>query len=203
MTKLILMLLCMASITSIGVAKPKTAQTKSKEANVHAQPAILEFGDLQCPDTAQFSQSLRPWIIQNYVNNGKVKYEFHDFPLDAHRNAIPAAAAARCGGSKVNQMREMILQNQGSMNPQTYAADAQRLGVNMQEFQSCERSNATVAAVRKDRALGESYGVHATPTLVLGLKTTAGFRAVKLIRGDKTSPAELQQEIAALEAMAR
>ena len=148
------------------------------------QPMILEFSDLQCPDSARYNRGLKQDIMRRYVSSGQVGYEWHDFPLPSHSQAPEAAAAARCGGASADRMRLQIMGNQGQMSAATYTGYARQMGVNASEFSSCLRGGSSMQAVQSDRALGQSYGVRGTPTLVLGTKDGSGqFRVAKVVKG--------------------
>jgi protein-disulfide isomerase len=48
-----------------------------------------------------FASSTRPELRRDYVDTGKVRYVFRDFPLDRiHPDARKAAEAARCAGEQ-------------------------------------------------------------------------------------------------------
>ncbi len=64
----------------------------------NAPVTIIEFSDYECPFCARFAQQTLPSIISNYVDTGKVKMHYRDFPLGFHQNAQKAAEAARCAG---------------------------------------------------------------------------------------------------------
>jgi len=72
---------------------PSTPYVKGSE---DAAIVIREFSDLQCPACQRFHQETMPYI-QNLVDEGKVRFEFHHLPLASiHANAIGAARAIEC-----------------------------------------------------------------------------------------------------------
>jgi protein-disulfide isomerase len=66
----------------------------------NAPVTIIEFSDYECPFCARFAQQTLPSIISNYVDTGKVKMHYRDFPLGFHQNAQKAAEAAKCAGEQ-------------------------------------------------------------------------------------------------------
>lgn len=146
-------------------------------------PVIVEFSDLQCPDSARYNSRLKADIMKRFVGDGKADYQWRDFPLPSHANAPEAAVAARCAGGSADRMRQLIMQNQGQMSSNVYAQYARQLGVAPETFSACVRSERTMQQVQQDRALGESFGVSATPTLVLGTSDgRGGIQPVKLVK---------------------
>lgn len=62
-----------------------------------ARFVVREFSDFQCPFCARFAQEALPFIKEELLARGDVRFEYHHFPLDSiHANARPAAEAAEC-----------------------------------------------------------------------------------------------------------
>jgi len=161
--------------------EPQQMQVQSDAGS--GKPVILEFSDLQCPDSARYNRELKNTVIQRYVRTGKVSYQWHDFPLDSHENAPEAAAAARCAGASADRMRAQIMQNQGQMSANVYMNYARQLGMEANRYGTCLREGSMRREVSNDLALGKSFGVRGTPTLVLGMADAGGrVRPVKLVR---------------------
>ena len=59
---------------------------------------IVEFSDYECPFCVRFAEQTLPSIESEYIDTGKVKFHYRDFPLGFHQNAQKAAEAARCAG---------------------------------------------------------------------------------------------------------
>jgi protein-disulfide isomerase len=172
-----------ASASPLGKAAEDGAQQSSA-----GKLTILEFGDLQCPDTAAFASGGRQQMLRDFVQGGKASYSFHDFPLDAHPLAPLAAEIARCaGGKNTDRARDQMLTQQSqATSEQALLAQAQSLGGNAAGVQQCIESGTSRQAVQQDRALGQSYGVRATPSLVLGITGADGkFLKQKVIRADR------------------
>lgn len=50
-----------------------------------APVTVVEYADFQCPACGVFFNSIEPGIVKAYIDTGKVKFVFHDFPLSQHR----------------------------------------------------------------------------------------------------------------------
>ena len=59
-----------------------------------APVVIVEFSDYQCPFCSRFYTETLSQIKTQYIDTGKVKFVYRDFPLSFHPEALPAAAAA-------------------------------------------------------------------------------------------------------------
>lgn len=157
---------------------------------------ILEFSDLQCPDSAKFFQTHKKLLMQQFVNNNRARYEWRDFPLDSHPDAPLAAVAGVCAGNKADAMREKIMGNQASLSEANYVAYAKELGINSARFQTCLRSPNSQGAVRADVHYGKQMGVSGTPTLVVGkLNDKNQLVPLKVIRADKEPLQKMISEI--------
>ena len=56
----------------------------------NAPITIIEFSDFQCPFCARFHIQTLPLILEEYIEQGKVKLVFRDFPIQSiHPNALP------------------------------------------------------------------------------------------------------------------
>jgi protein-disulfide isomerase len=59
-----------------------------------APVTITEFASMTCPHCAAFNETVFPKIKSEYIDTGKVRYIFREFPLDDI--ALAASAMARC-----------------------------------------------------------------------------------------------------------
>ena len=64
--------------------------------NADAPVTIIEFASLGCPHCANFHHDTYPQIKKDYIDTGKAKLVFTDFPLGTP--ALAAAMIARCSG---------------------------------------------------------------------------------------------------------
>lgn len=66
--------------------------------NPDAKVKLVEYGSMTCPHCRSFSETGYEPLVQNYVKNGKVSYEFRNYVRDPFD--ITASLIARCNGSK-------------------------------------------------------------------------------------------------------
>ncbi len=62
----------------------------------NAKVVIVEYASLTCGHCAEFHTLVLPKLKKEFVDTGKVRYIYRDFPLD--RLALAAAMVARCAG---------------------------------------------------------------------------------------------------------
>jgi len=137
----------------------------SKDAKV----TIVEFSDYECPFCGRhFSQTL-PQIKSNYVDSGKARLAFKDFPLSFHPNAQKAAEAARCAGEqgKYWEMHDILFENQQALSLSSYKSWAKGIGLDSTRFDSCIDSGKYAQAVSNDLNYGQQVGVQGTPAFFI------------------------------------
>jgi protein-disulfide isomerase len=151
-----------------------------------AKVAIVEFSDYQCPFCYRFfSQSFQK-LKQQYIDTGKVKLAFRNFPLSIHAQAKTAAVAAECAGKQDAywKMHDALFSNQRRLGPSLYEELAGKLRLDTKAFQECTRDNAQVSKmVDADFVYGESLGVTGTPTFFVGRVQNGEVVDVKQIVG--------------------
>ncbi|MFH1508762.1 MAG: DsbA family protein [bacterium] len=156
-----------------------------------APVTMIEFSDYQCPYCERHFSQTTPEIKKNYVDTGKVKLIFRDFPLSFHPNAFPAATAANCAGEQGEywNMHDALFESQADWtelaDPNTeYKKLASNLGLNTSEFATCLESGDQEAEIEKDFKDGQVAGVKGTPAFFIngefisGAQPYANFSAV-------------------------
>ena len=147
----------------------------SKDAKV----TMIEFSDYQCPFCGRHFTQTYPQIKKDYIDTGKVKLVFKDFPLGFHENAQKAAEAARCVKDQKEdagyfQMHDKLFLNQDSLSIENYKKWAKELGANSATFDSCLDSGKYRQAVLDDLKYGQSVGVQGTPSFFINGKQISG-----------------------------
>ncbi len=141
-----------------------------------APVTVVEFSDYQCPFCERFFATTLPALKKEYVDTGRVRYVFRDFPLEQlHPQARKAAEAAHCAGEhgKYWEMHDLLFQNQRALALPELAEHARAIGVDGAEFEACLSSGREAARVARGLADGAAVGVQGTPTFVVG-RTKAG-----------------------------
>jgi len=146
--------------------------------NPDAPITIIEFTDFQCPFCARFHTQTLPLILEEYIEQGKVKLVVRDFPIQSiHPNAVPAAVASECANEqgKVKEMHDMLFYYQNEWSRQEtadalslfsqYAAEIQ---LEQETFDSCLISGKYIEEIKKDLDDGRDYGVSGTPGFFIG-----------------------------------
>lgn len=134
-----------------------------------APVTIVEFSDYQCPFCAAFVNDTLPTIKQKYIDTGKVKLVYRDFPLSFHPDAFPAAMLAECvddlaGDEAYYKMHDEIFRTiSGGFDYDSMSKFAGGLGVDTAKLKKCFDSNEFKSEISADQKDGEKAGVGGTP----------------------------------------
>ena len=161
-----------------------------------APVTLVEFSDYQCPFCQRFFATTLSALKKHYVDTGKVRYVFRDFPLDQmHPQARKAAEAAHCAveQGKYWEMHEVLFQNQRTLAPPQLTVHARTVGVDGSKFDECLSSGRHAARVERGLADGAAVGVQGTPTFVVGKTKPGDFVESTPIRG--AQPLEMFRRI--------
>ncbi len=136
-----------------------------------APVTVVEYGDFQCPACGAFATQIEPALDKRYVETGKVRFIYHDFPLPMHKNAVIAAAAARAAGEqgKYWEMHDLLFTRQrawsesGNILP-ILSSYAEAIGLDRVAFDQALKSQKFDAALKAAQDSGVNRGVNSTPT---------------------------------------
>ncbi len=169
-----------AQAKKVDVSVDDDAMKGKKDAPV----TIIEFSEYQCPFCKRFVDGAYAQILKEYVDTGKVKYVFRDFPLGFHDQAKPAAEAAECAGDqgKYWEYHDLLFKNQASLSAANYKKWAKDLGLDTTKFNTCVDTNKHKAEVEKDFADGQKAGVSGTPAFFINGKMISGAQPYSVFK---------------------
>jgi protein-disulfide isomerase len=144
-----------------------------------APVTMIEYASLTCPHCAAFHGDQLQQIKANYIDTGKVKLIYRDFPLD--RLALAASMMARCAPKeRYFGIIGALFQGQKSWardpNPTGALAGVGRLaGMGQKTFEACLTNRDILNGIVKIRSDAEQkYGVESTPTFIIDGKKIEG-----------------------------
>jgi protein-disulfide isomerase len=171
------------------------AQAADKSTLLKAQPTdhvlgdpnapvtLIEYASLTCPHCAHFSVAVLPELKKKWIDTGKVKLIYRDFPLD--QTALKAAQLAECSGKdKYFGVIDMIFETQPkwatASDPIADLSKSLRIaGMGDAEVKACLANDAVANGVVADYRSGETMGVNSTPTLFINGQEFKGARSVE------------------------
>ncbi|WP_422031143.1 DsbA family protein [Reyranella sp.] len=155
--------------------------------DANAPITVIEYASLTCSHCAHFHTQVLPEIKKKWIDTGKVKLVYRDFPLD--QIAAKAAQIAECAGNdKYFGVLDIIFRGQPqwatAADPLAELAKPLRIaGMGENEIKACLANDAMSNAVIKDYQGGEAMGVNSTPTLFINGQLYRGARSVEELDG--------------------
>ncbi len=141
-----------------------------------AKITVVEYASMTCPHCAHFSNDVFEPFKKKYIDTGKVRYIFRDFPLDNLAAAV--SMLARCAGpDKAMPMIETFYAKQedwafasGSPVPRLFDI-AKQAGFTQESFDKCLTNQKLLDQITAERTrASDTFGVNATPTFFINGK---------------------------------
>ncbi len=152
--------------------------------NAEAKVTMIEYASLTCPHCAKFNEDVMPDVRKNYIDTGKIRYVFRDYPLDGL--AAAAAAIARCApGERGKAMIDLMYKQQNvwarSPKPiEPLRGYAQLAGMSAADVDACLVNKSITGKINEVMQTASSvYKVEATPTFFVGEEKLSGEIAYK------------------------
>jgi len=177
----VLMFALVAPLVPVALAqeiKPLEVVVGSADAPV----TVIEYMSLTCPHCAEFHTTVLPDVMKAYVDTGKVRLIFRDYPLDgtAYRAAVVTHCMAEAGPKRYYGFVQVLFQQQGrwatGSDPMDEIAKLARLGgLSQERFDACLENEKYATGVLLSRQQGEAeFGVQSTPTFVVNGRVISG-----------------------------
>lgn len=140
---------------------------------------VIKFSDFQCP----FCRQAHPMLKQLITEYGdQVQLVYKHYPLvQIHPEAVPAAQASWAAQQqgKFWEYQDELFDKQGFLGEDLYVSTAEKLDLDLEQFNQDRRSRAARQAVNEDLQMGRRMGVNSTPTLLVNGQLVRGVPAVE------------------------
>jgi protein-disulfide isomerase len=136
-----------------------------------ADVTVAVYEDYACPHCATYSESVFPQLRDDYLADGTVRYEHHDFPIPVDEVVSwQAASAARAvqdnvGAEAFFTYSKRLFANQNQLGPDTYAELTESLDVDGETVRAAATGELYRPTVSGDRDAASERGVQGTPTV--------------------------------------
>ncbi len=176
------------------VAKPQSLPDMAL-GPANASVTVTEFASMTCPHCAAFNENVFPKIKSEYIDTGKVRYVFREFPLDikAAAGSMLARCIAKDDAGKYFAVIDMLFKQQNDWvtknTTETLTRIGKQAGLSQQAVEDCLKDQALLDKIAADQKFAnEVLKVNSTPTF---------FINGEMIRGE-TSFEEFDKRIKAL-----
>jgi protein-disulfide isomerase len=178
-------------LTAAATAQSATAALVSKPVSLPdmalgpltASVTIIEYASMSCPHCAAFDENVFPMLKSKYIDTGKVRFVFREFPLDIKATAI--SMLARCiahdDAAKYYGVIELLFKQQDPLMAQTLDTlnlIGKQFGMNEAAVEACEKDQALLDRLSADQKFAfEVLKVNATPTFFINGEMLKGAMA--------------------------
>jgi protein-disulfide isomerase len=142
--------------------------------NDKASVTVIEYASMTCPHCAHFQEATFPELKKRYIDTGKVRYIFREFPLDTL--AAAAFMLARCASEK-DSTRYFTMIDTMFRQQRTWAVEkpipplmaiAKQAGFSEQSFNACLANQKMLDGIEsiRQRAV-DKFKVQSTPTFFI------------------------------------
>jgi protein-disulfide isomerase len=152
-----------------------------------APVTLIEYASLTCPHCAAFHNNVLPTIKKDYIDTGKVRMVYRDFPLD--QMALTGSMLARCAGRDryhpfINALFEQQATWSRATSPIVALSKLARLGgMSQTQFEDCLKKKEIADAVLKQRLDGQQkFAISSTPTVIINGRKYSGGLTVEQFR---------------------
>jgi protein-disulfide isomerase len=154
-----------ASVTDDGRAQGKA----------DAPLTLIEYSDFTCGYCLKFFKETLPKLQATYIDTGKVRFVYRDYPRADRGVGVEAAVAARCAGAQGRYwaMHDRLFGEGGRLDSGAFKSAAKSMGLNQAEFGKCFDERRHLESIFQDRREANRWGFHGTPGFIL-MQTVEG-----------------------------
>lgn len=143
-----------------------------------ARVRVVEYASITCPHCAAFHKEVWPQLKANYIDTGRIRFAFREFPTPPQEVALAGFQIARCGNADANRyfaMIDVLFDQQetifaglekGAVREELLRI-AQASGISEEMFESCVNDPAGAKRVEATSAKGVTLNIKGTPTLFI------------------------------------
>jgi len=166
----------------IGEAMAQSASDVAKPVSLpdmaigpaNAPVTITEFASMTCPHCAAFNETVFPKIKSEYIDTGKIRYIFREFPLDikAAAGSMLSRCIAKDDASKYFTVTDMLFRQQSDWvmknTTETLTRIGKQAGLSQQQVEDCLKDQALLDKIAADQKYAaEVLKVDSTPTFFI------------------------------------
>jgi protein-disulfide isomerase len=161
--------LCAATASAVGLPEDLGRDDGRTRGDPHAPVTLIEYSDFTCGYCLKFFRETWPRLSAKYVDTGKVRFIYRDYPRADRGLGYDTAVAARCAGEQGRYwpMHDQLFTNSGQYASGDFPAYARALSLDVPAFTACLQRGTHKDAIFRDRAEATGMGFRGTPGFLL------------------------------------
>jgi protein-disulfide isomerase len=139
-----------------------------------AAVTVTEFASMTCPHCAAFTKEVFPKIKEAFIDTGKIRFVFREFPLDikAAAGSMLSRCIAKDDSAKYFAVTELLFKSQEDWVVKDTAASLTRIGkqagLSQKEVEDCLKDQALLDKIAADQKYANDVlKVNSTPTFFI------------------------------------
>ena len=139
-----------------------------------APVTVIKYMSLTCPYCRQFQLTAYPEIKRRYIDSGKVRFIFREFPIGMQSGA--ATIALRCAPqARYVELYEKFMAQQGAWVSQEVRLEpifkiAAQVGVTREQYDACRKDATLVEGLKAIKERGRTLGIVGTPNFYINAR---------------------------------
>jgi protein-disulfide isomerase len=161
------------SAAAADVAKPVSLPDMAL-GPADAPVTIVEYASMTCPHCAAFTETVFPKIKSEFIDTGKIRFVFREFPLDikAAAGSMLARCIAKTDAGKYFAVVDLLFKQQtewaGPKTTETLKRIGKQAGLTEQNVEDCLKDQALLDKIAADQKYAnEVLKVNSTPTFFI------------------------------------
>lgn len=171
--------------SAADVAKPQSLPDMAL-GPADAAVTITEYASMTCPHCAAFNATVFPKLKAEYIDTGKVRYIFREFPLDI--KAAAGSMLTRCiangDAQKYFAVTDMLFRSQNDWvvknTTETLTRIGKQAGLSQQQVEACLKDQALLDKIAADhKYASDILKVDSTPTFFINGEKIKGESSIE------------------------
>ena len=133
-------------VSAVNVGAGSVADDGRVQGKADAPLTLIEYSDYTCGYCMKFFRETLPKLQATYIDTGKIKFVYRDYPRADRGVGVEAAVAARCAGAQGRYwaMHDRLFGEGSRLDSGSFKHAAKSLGLDQGEFGKCfdERRDA-------------------------------------------------------------
>ena len=147
----------------------------------NAPVTITEYASMTCPHCAAFDETVFPKLKSEYIDTGKIRYIFREFPLEikAAAGSMLSRCIAKDDPAKYFAVTDLLFKQQNDWvtknTTETLTRIGKQAGLSQQAVEACLKDQALLDKIAADQKFAsEVLKVNSTPTFFINGEMVKG-----------------------------
>ena len=160
--------------SAFAADKPPAVYQEYVQGNPKSKVTVIEYASLTCSHCAAFNEQVFPKLNAAYIDTGKIRYVFREFPLDikAAAGSMLSRCIAKDDAGKFFAVTDLLFKQQAEWVLKDTTDQLKRIGkmggLSNDEIEACLKDQALLDKIAADQKYAsEVLKVNGTPTFFI------------------------------------